>query len=89
MAINVSDLPPKYQAQAMKKYMEQQKQRRAQRGLPRRKRRQQEQRQAQQRALVPQLEPAEQSLATAAELEEQPYVGRGDARAGRGIPPPC
>lgn len=28
MAINVSDLPPKYQAQAMKKYMEQQKQRR-------------------------------------------------------------
>ena len=25
MAINVSDLPPKYQAQAMKKYMEQQK----------------------------------------------------------------
>ena len=27
MAINVSDLPPKYQAQAMKKYMEQQKQR--------------------------------------------------------------
>ena len=24
MAINVSDLPPKYQAQAMKKYMEQQ-----------------------------------------------------------------
>lgn len=23
MAINVSDLPPKYQAQAMKKYMEQ------------------------------------------------------------------
>ena len=36
-----------------------------------------------------QLEPAEQSLATAAELEEQPYVGRGDARAGREIPPPC
>lgn len=28
MAINVSDLPPKYQEQAMKKYMEQQKQRR-------------------------------------------------------------
>ena len=28
MTINVSDLPPKYQAQAMKKYMEQQKQRR-------------------------------------------------------------
>ena len=28
MAINVSDLPPKYQAQAMKKYMEQQQQRR-------------------------------------------------------------
>lgn len=27
MAINVSDLPPKYQAQAMKKYMEQQKRR--------------------------------------------------------------
>ena len=27
MAINVSDLPPKYQEQAMKKYMEQQKQR--------------------------------------------------------------
>ena len=26
MAINVSDLPPKYQEQAMKKYMEQQKQ---------------------------------------------------------------
>ena len=25
MAINVSDLPPKYQEQAMKKYMEQQK----------------------------------------------------------------
>ena len=28
MAINVSDLPPKYQEQAMKKYMEQQKKRR-------------------------------------------------------------
>ena len=68
---------------------EQQKQRRAQRGPPWRKQRQQEQRQAQQRALVPQLEPAEQSLATAAELEEQPYVGHGDARAGREIPPPC
>lgn len=27
MAINVSDLPPKYQAQAMKKYMEQQQRR--------------------------------------------------------------
>ena len=27
MTINVSDLPPKYQAQAMKKYMEQQKRR--------------------------------------------------------------
>ena len=30
MAINISDLPPKYQAQAVKKYMEQQ----ARRGLP-------------------------------------------------------
>ena len=29
MAINISDLPPKYQAQAVKKYMEQQ----ARRGL--------------------------------------------------------
>lgn len=27
MAINVSDLPPKYQEQAMKKYMEQQQRR--------------------------------------------------------------
>ena len=40
MAINVSDLPPKYQAQAMKKYMEQQ-QRRGQHLPPRRRRIQQ------------------------------------------------
>ena len=65
----------------------QQKQRQAQRGPPRRKRRQQEQRQVPQRAPA-QLELAEQNLATAAELEEQPYVGRGDARAGREIPLP-
>ena len=30
MAINVSDLPPKYMAKAIKKYMEQHKQRRGQ-----------------------------------------------------------
>ena len=44
-----------------------------------------------QRAPAQRAESAQQNLATAAaaEFEAEPYAGRGDARAGREIPPPC